>query len=308
MANGVCLLCDQSEGIIAGVVEGRAPDWVGVSCPRCGHYIIDMVSGGHALETTAKNRRHFLAGVVRRRTDAGQNPVSITSETLEELLAEAPIGRTLPEYVDELLLYLAGRLDRPWNPVTHDKNKDYVRLFMKNAEDMNAFIVAAGDMGYLETRKAGELRFTLKGWDRIEQLRRARSDSRQAFVAMWFDPSMDEAWEKGFVPAIAETRYFVPMRMKSLEHNDRIDDRIMAEIRRSGLLVADLTGNRGGVYFEAGFALGLGIPVIWTCRKDHLADVHFDTNHYNYVVWESADELKRRLAARIRNTVLLPRA
>jgi hypothetical protein len=43
------------------------------------------------------------------------------------------------------------------------------------------------------------------------------------------------------------------------------------------LLVADFTGQRGGVYWEAGFAQGLGIPVIRTCKSDELWKLHFDT-------------------------------
>ena len=35
-------------------------------------------------------------------------------------------------------------------------------------------------------------------------------------------------------------------------------DRIIAQIRASKFVVADFTRNRGGVYYEAGFALGLG--------------------------------------------------
>ena len=42
----------------------------------------------------------------------------------------------------------------------------------------------------------------------------------------------------------------------------------MHQIRKSKFLIADFTGQRGGVYYEAGFAYGLGLPVIWTCRKD----------------------------------------
>ena len=46
-------------------------------------------------------------------------------------------------------------------------------------------------------------------------------------------------------------------------------------------MVADFTCEkgkvRGGVYYEAGFAQGIGIPVIWTVAKDSLDDVHFDT-------------------------------
>jgi len=82
-------------------------------------------------------------------------------------------------------------------------------------------------------------------------------------------------------------------------HNEKIDDRIMAEIRRSGLLIADVTNHRPGVYFEAGFALGLGIPVFWTCRETDIDAAHFDTRQYNHVVWANSEELKEKLANRI---------
>jgi hypothetical protein len=47
--------------------------------------------------------------------------------------------------------------------------------------------------------------------------------------------------------------------------------------------------NRGGVYYEAGFAKGLGHEVIWTVREDHLDDVHFDTRQYNFLRWQTND-------------------
>ena len=68
-------------------------------------------------------------------------------------------------------------------------------------------------------------------------------------------------------------------------------DEIIAEIRRSRFLVADFThgedGARGGVYYEAGFANGLGIKVIHTCREDAVRTLHFDTSHINHIVWRS---------------------
>lgn len=68
-------------------------------------------------------------------------------------------------------------------------------------------------------------------------------------------------------------------------------------------MIADFTGNRNGVYFEAGFAMGLGIPVIWTCRKDHIDNVHFDTRQYNHIVWETPEELREKLTYRIEATI-----
>jgi nucleoside 2-deoxyribosyltransferase len=121
---------------------------------------------------------------------------------------------------------------------------------------------------------------------------------------MWFDKQTDDAWEKGIKQGILDTRFYSPMRSDKVEHNSRIDDWIIAEIRSSGLLVADCTGDRAGVYFEAGYALGLGLPVIWTCRRDWLLNVHFDANHYNFIDWAEPEELRARLASRIAATAM----
>ena len=126
-------------------------------------------------------------------------------------------------------------------------------------------------------------RLTPEGWEKVDQLRKVQTDSSQAFVAMWFDDAMDQAWKEGSKPALVATG-FRPLRVDLEEHNEKIDDYIIAQIRRSGLLIADFTGHRGGVYFEAGFALELGIPVIWTCREPDLGESHFDTRQYNHVV------------------------
>lgn len=87
----------------------------------------------------------------------------------------------------------------------------------------------------------------------------------------------------------------------ALQHDGKIDDRIIAEIRIAGLVVADFTGGRGGVYYEAGYAQGLGIPVVWTCREDYFREkgVHFDTRQYNHIVWRDAADLREKLKNRL---------
>ena len=123
---------------------------------------------------------------------------------------------------------------------------------------------------------------------------------------MWFDDSMDEAYKKGIAPAILEAGY-KPLRIDKREHNNKIDDEIIAQIKRSRFLVADFTqgrgGARGGVYYEAGFAHGINIPVIFTCRKKEIKKVHLDTRQYNHIIWETPEELLLRLTQRISATV-----
>ncbi len=117
---------------------------------------------------------------------------------------------------------------------------------------------------------------------------------------------MKAAYEEGVGPAIREAGY-EPLRIDRKEHISKIDDEIIAEIRRSRFLVADFTqgdtGARGGVYYEAGFAHGLNIPVIFTCRTDAIDKVHFDTRQYNHITWENTAELRERLAKRISATL-----
>jgi nucleoside 2-deoxyribosyltransferase len=123
---------------------------------------------------------------------------------------------------------------------------------------------------------------------------------------MWFDDSMMEAYDNGIAPAIRDAGY-EPIRIDRKDHNNKIDDEIIAEIRRSRFLVADFTqggsGARGGVYYEAGFAHGLNIPVIFTCREDVIDKVHFDTRQYNHITWAKSDQLRDRLAKRISATL-----
>ena len=119
---------------------------------------------------------------------------------------------------------------------------------------------------------------------------------------MWFHESMTQAYEDGIGPAVEEAGYS-PLRIDQKEHINKIDDEIIAEIRRSRFLVADFTqgadGARGGVYYEAGFAHALSLPVIFTCREDSLNDLHFDTEHYNHIVWTDENELREKLKNRI---------
>jgi len=247
----------------------------------------------------------LLVAAARAASDAGRSLV-IQRANLTDIISSVPRDRTLHDKVDRLVMLLATRSGtygaRPsWHP-----SVDYPLVVARHAGEAEYLLVAAIDFGYvhppLEMGAAPSL--SVAGWQRANELRHRQPDSRQAFVAMWFDAQMDDAWSDGFKPGIEDSKYFSAFRVNMLEHNDKIDDRIVAEIRRSGLVVADFTGNRGGVYFEAGFPRGLGIPLIWTCRKDGIEHLHFDTRQFNHIVWETPSELRRKLNDRIEASVL----
>ena len=147
-----------------------------------------------------------------------------------------------------------------------------------------------------------EVEITVDGYSRLAEMENIVTVSSRAFVAMWFDESMNQAWEVGIKPGIEDAGYEA-VRVDQQEHVNKVDDQIISEINRSRFVVADFTqgsdGARGGVYYEAGYAHGIGIPVIFMCRSDTLTCVHFDTRQYNHIIWEDLEELRKNLANRI---------
>lgn len=184
-----------------------------------------------------------------------------------------------------------------WLAHSESTNEKEVRYLAKYLKNQGWLLNASGYPNQMMM-----FQITVTGYAHIAELEAVNNESMQAFVAMWFDKTMDAVWKEGIQPAIEEAGY-KPIRIDWTEFVDKIDDQIIAEIRRSRFLIADFThgekGIRGGVYYEAGFAHGLNIPVFFSCRKDCLSQIHFDTRQYNYIDWEKPKDLKDRLVKRI---------
>ena len=71
-------------------------------------------------------------------------------------------------------------------------------------------------------------------------------------------------------------------------------------IRAAPFVVADFTGNRNGVYFEAGYARAIGNTVIHTCRTKHFAKAHFDIKQINTLTWDEPEDLFKKLVKRLK--------
>jgi hypothetical protein len=123
----------------------------------------------------------------------------------------------------------------------------------KTIAEMNFMIteVLCNEMGLLQSQNNHEYQISPKGWLTLEGVPNA--SSQIGFCAMWFNDEVKPLWIEVIEPAIRESGY-EPLRIDGKQHNGKIDDEIMASIRASRFVVSDFTGNRGGVYYEAGFA------------------------------------------------------
>jgi len=217
-------------------------------------------------------------------------PIKLPSQKLDDLLE---YFHSLTHYEGEATTFpkdlIAGELWRKFFFTNGAEAEFYVRALQKQ------------DLISLEDTKDGIHQFsiTIDGLNRIVKLSESKN-SRFCFVAMSFAEEMEEVYSDAIASAIRESG-FEPIRIKdeSIPSDVTINDAILAAIKRSKFTIADFTSNRNGVYFEAGYALGLGQKVIYTCRNSDFDVIHFDTNHYQYIVWGNLAELKKGLIDKI---------
>ena len=275
--------------------ENAGGNRVRVRCQRCGTFEWEPLQ----FTPPAKGDWVKLSAFVRDQNAAGIVPL------LQADLIQQVESRPLPRLIDRAYRALTAM----FRAVGYDLYTTFspsafpsILATSYSAEDIDLGILLEilELHGLIKTEGAipTTVRFLPAGFIQAEELSRPETGYVQGFVAMSFDASMNDAYTRGFYVGISAAGYR-PFRIDGKEHINGITDEILAEIRRSRFLVADYTEMKNGVYFEAGVAVGLGIPVVATCRADDLAKLHFDIKHINTLKWETPEQLARDLARRI---------
>jgi nucleoside 2-deoxyribosyltransferase len=241
-----------------------------------------------------------LSAWVRSQEGASELPWLLSSE-LEQIEKNLP-RYTVPEKQLLLLRAIESRSRFAGAKVHIATPYDFTLAWLSSEEELQYIMRALMGRDLLALEKysdpkdsfSHEVTITPRGWDYLDERAKPAQFSNQAFVAMAFADELRPAWSDGLAPGL-KAAGFNPYRVDVELHLDRIDAKIITEIKNSKFLVADVTLQRPGVYFEAGFAIGLGLPVFWCVREDELAKVHFDTRQYNHIVWRTAEHLRDQL-------------
>lgn len=282
----------------------RMPDdyWY-CDCLRCGKYLMTRTAE-HVLKQRLEGNPQRLrlvanvSGWLRR-----NHEIRISTSLIDSLIqTRTP---TFHERADLLLAEMEKRTGYAGQLVEIDsklKPEWLTIAYCINAEEFSEILSFLEAEERIETRKIIgpplQTKILPRGWSHLAKMRELNPESSLCFVAMSFSPEMRRYYDEGFATAIKAAGY-KPHRVDDVEHVGKIDDRIIADIKKSRFVVADFSEHKGGVYFEAGFAMGLGLPVVWTCKKDHLNDLHFDIRQYNCIDWEDTEDLIKRLQNRI---------
>ena len=300
MSNDKCPICKSN------CEKGRSiygNDAHSIDCPRCGNFYISRTACVSFSNADFTDRQRAVASSVF----VTKGPWEMISTNDKERLFKA---KDIPvtEKANKLLLELEKRCSHIGKKLSIDWHNDHAlwaKCWLLDAEELYGLLEHLYECKLIKEtiNKHNEFQnisITSGGWEKIEQLKNNIPESNQGFVAMWFDKSMDNIYKDCIAPAIEKAGY-VLLRIDKKEHSNKIEDEIIAEIRKSKFLVADMTGHRGGVYYEAGFAHGLRLKVILTCRTDAFKDLHFDLSHYKCIEWfpDKLEEFKTALIKRI---------
>tara|TARA_R110000803_G_scaffold96237_7_gene164356 strand:+ start:1342 stop:2334 length:993 start_codon:yes stop_codon:yes gene_type:complete len=154
------------------------------------------------------------------------------------------------------------------------------------------------------------LDLTLTGWEKYETLAHGQRKGSYGFLALKFDTNdLDPFVKEVLKPTIKAELGFDVVDMRDVGSAGIIDNLMRAQIRDSAFVIADLTHENSGAYWEAGYAEGLGKPVIYMCEKAkfEIARTHFDTNHSTTILWSSDDPeaFSKDMVATIRRSLSL---
>ena|GEM_PF-1309632 len=310
-------------------------------CNNCGAYSLY-----DSAKSIASENKHLLAGYLyeTNRHDKSyveDDDLEISSMTIKKILSDGRIPKTPMQRLERLLLNLykisdkfgdlyfagIGYKENSDNPNISDKivgigvgnvtesiltprNYPISIAYARDFKEVENMFECLEDLGYLKEKDKGSYIISPKGFERAEQLLSTNIDSKKVFVAMWYSDETVKMREsiKNAIIACGFELFIVDEK----PFNGYITDEIISGIKQCKFMIADLTGYRGGVYWEAGFAKGLGREVILTCRKDWCEGdpkenkrIHFDLDHILRIEWEEDKlaDFEKALKFRIIRTI-----
>ncbi len=287
MSLQICYVC--SKNTLKHVETLDSGNRYQCECPLCGKFTIGKIA--------ARNVKNMFPSIVSwiRECNLRENEPTILSQTMSRIKASLPSLSTAQKSM-RLLKNFAMRSNVPGHPINYT-HLDYPLAWARDTREFEYHLRALESEGYAKftpnssrERANGQVEILPKGWSILEFGGSQRSG--MVFVAMSFSETLKHIFDDGILLGIRDAGY-IGQRVDSVRHVDRIDQKIISDIRQSDFVVADVTENKAGVYFEAGYALGKGKTVIWTVRKSDIAQVHFDTRQFAHILWNDAHNLRR---------------
>ncbi|WP_395375794.1 hypothetical protein [Marinicella sp. W31] len=276
-------------------------DNMAIDCSLCGKYLMDECL--YDDFTLDESKLYVVSSWIREKNDElKKNGLkkypTINNSKLNEIINLRK--KSIQEKFDLMMgnLYLSLNIDKYLMTRCWSKDEtEFENLFQKSI-----------DLGYVNGSVSGITDkmytvhgLTFDGLEYIESLEEPNKSSKKIFVAFNFEDNMISIFNSYVRKAIEDLNFiYTVVNQNNSSHDKAISDEIIATLKSCKILIADFSNQRNSVYFEAGFAMGMGIPIIWTCHEDHIEELSFDTRQFPHIVWKDGEDLQQQIMNRIR--------
>ena len=118
------------------------------------------------------------------------------------------------------------------------------------------------------------------------------------FVLMPFRDEFSDIYKLGIKDACQSDKIYCE-RVDEQYYEGSILERVYNQIQHADCLIADMTGQNANVFYEVGFAHGLGKHVILITQDGD--DIPFDMKHYQHIIYDKnkISELQDKIRVRV---------
>lgn len=227
---------------------------------------------------------------------------------LKKFIDEAHYPKTPKEKFDNLISKLYKNINPTNNKIDFwflEQLGFSAKCYFNNSEECKDYLKSMNKKGFIDcdnfNESVGAIEFSISfdGLNYLMDLESKGSESKNCFIAMAFKSETENS-RKAIKNAITKTGFFpIIIDEQNINSDQTINDAIIAGIKNSKFCISDFSYHRNGVYFESGFALGLGKPVIYCCSKEEFSKAHFDIKPLQHIIYETEEELEKRLIDKI---------
>jgi len=301
-----CQICKQTETFKVSQLN----DGFVFKCRICGEFYVTGTALSMLGNRADSESKQYILWSITRQADLKGQRIDFNSSNIDLLIESANPPENPLEQMDLLLNYILHKTHHGGEEVRFEFNRDYPIIWARNEQEIKFVIAMLIERGLINGKPSppsssvnGRYYLTANGWERCEELSMKGVYSRRVFMAMKFnDTELEDLYEKSFKKAVEATGFEL-RKLNEGSEAGLLDPQMEVRIRNSRFMIADLTHDNSGVYWEAGFATGLNKPVIYTCRFDKTDIIHWDTNHRKYIPWnpdnptQAVEELKSVIRA-----------
>lgn len=283
-------------------------DMMSFECERCGKFTVsdDFLHGFKDIRTRYGEIGFILSGLAREIFETrGEPPVFLSRDIAETLKHHLiPDIQSIEEKIQKFLQRLREKTEYFGQEIEYGDIETIVPLaYARNIKELEALFklidekkLARIRIGVLDQNRTATISLLADGWEFTNTHKGKNKESDRAFIAVWFDDSMNENIN-AIEAAVADCN-FKPVCIRNEHFAGKIIDKVLGEIRRSRFVVVDLTGNRSSVFFEAGFAFGLGLETIYIHHGPESrvsSSLEFYVRHFQCYFYKNSEDLREIL-------------